>query len=87
MINCERFQQPSLQIHKMLAACSETRVEESSNALGAILYQQFTKKKKTQIQDQDVYQLSDFILVSRSVKINKANYKFKYVTTLKHLQI
>ena len=71
----------------MLAGCSETRVEESSNALGAILYQQFTKKKKTQIQDQDVYQLSDFILVSRSVKINKANYKFKYVTTLKHLQI
>ena len=73
----------------MLAACSETRVEVSSNALGAILYQQFTKKKKNtpRIQDQDVYQLSDFILVSRSVKINKANYKFKYVTTLKHLQI
>ena len=71
----------------MLAACSETRVEVSSNALGAILYQQFTKKTKTQIQHQDVYQLSDFILVSRSVKINKANYKFKYVTTLKHLQI
>ena len=72
----------------MLAACSETRVEVSSNAFGAILYWQFTtKKKKTQTQDQDVYQLSDFILVSRSVKINKANYKFKYVTTLKHLQI
>ena len=46
------------------------------------------KKKNTpRIQDQDVYQLSDFILVSRSVKINKANYKFKYVTTMKHLQI
>lgn len=68
MPNACAFEWTSLRIHKT-SACNEARAEaKSPNQKRLVTILPAVKQKKTQTQGQDVRQLSDFILVSRSPK-------------------